>query len=134
MTGDGRVVLVDSRPDCHPTPFDLPLSLVLGKMPQKVYHFTTPPRVLTPLVLPLTTTSTSTTSVGQVDSSNSQTTGATTTSPLTVKAVLCRVLRLVDVGSKRFLTNKVTKTNHLPVLSTYLYLYLLLYLPTIYFT
>ena len=37
VTGDGRVVLVDTHPDgSHPTPFDMPLSLVLGKMPQKV--------------------------------------------------------------------------------------------------
>jgi len=53
---------------------------VLGKMPQKTYHFTTPPAVARPLALP---------------------------AGVTVRAVLDRVLRLVDVGSKRFLTNKV---------------------------
>ena len=106
-------------------------------MPQKVYQFTTPPRVLTPLVLPSTTTTSTSTSgnagAGQVDSSNSQSTGATTTSPLTVKAVLCRVLRLVDVGSKRFLTNKVTQTNHPShYLSSYIPAYIPTYLPLIY--
>ena len=103
VTGDGRVMLVDTRADgSHPTPFDLPLSLVLGKMPQKVYHFTTPPRVLTPLVLP--------TIVTNGGGESSQTDSTTTSSPLTVRSVLCRVLRLVDVGSKRFLTNKVDRS------------------------
>lgn len=34
------------------TPFDLPLSLVLGKMPQKVFHLRNPERQLTEFVLP----------------------------------------------------------------------------------
>jgi hypothetical protein len=62
------------------TPFNLPLSLVLGKMPQKEYLFDTVKRVLTPLFLPV---------------------------DVTPAAALSRVLRLLDVGSKRFLTNKV---------------------------
>jgi phosphoribosylformylglycinamidine synthase len=74
------VVVVDTDGS---TPFDLPLSLVLGKMPQKEYHFTTPPKVARPLTLP---------------------------ADLTVVQALDRVLRLVDVGSKRFLTNKVRYT------------------------
>ena len=49
-------------------------------MPQKTYHFATPPAMARPLTLP---------------------------AGVTVRAVLDRVLRLVDVGSKRFLTNKV---------------------------
>ena len=82
VTADGRVILVDSlKPGS--VPFDLPLSLVLGKMPQKEYSFTTPKAVSAPLDLPVEYLE----DVG--------------------KAVK-RVLRLVDVGSKRFLTNKVT--------------------------
>ena len=149
----------------HPTPFDLPLSLVLGRMPQKVsaphqsprdvpsphiyttivrchintrrqptlpdptsltlptlpylvclsmshmhqvYHFTTPPRVLTPLVLPPTVTTGATSSPGDGGSGSvSGSSGGGGSSPLSVRSVLGRVLRLVDVGSKRFLTNKV---------------------------
>ena len=64
------------------TVFDLPLSLVLGKMPQKSFTFNTPQSTLLPLTLP---------------------------AGITVPDVLDRVLRLVDVGSKRFLTNKVAK-------------------------
>jgi hypothetical protein len=64
--------------------FDLPLSLVLGKMPQKTFTFTSPEKTLLPLNLP---------------------------ENITVMEVLERVLRLVDVGSKRFLTNKVINTH-----------------------
>ena len=109
VTGDGRVVLVDTHPDCsHPTPFDLPLSLVLGKMPQKVYRFTTPPKVLNPLLLPQTITTGG--DNGPVDEQTSQKSNSSTTTRLSVRSVLCRVLRLVDVGSKRFLTNKVDRS------------------------
>jgi phosphoribosylformylglycinamidine synthase len=62
-------------------PFNLPLSMVLGKMPQKEYKFTTPVNILNPLILPQDST---------------------------VFSVLERVLQLMDVGSKRFLTNKVS--------------------------
>ena len=65
------------------TPFDLPLSLVLGKMPQKVFEFITVPGVLVPFVLPESET---------------------------IKSALVRVLKLLDVGSKRFLTNKVDRS------------------------
>ena len=44
-----QVVVVDSDGS---VPFDLPLSMVLGKMPQKVYTFTTPASTLVPLTLP----------------------------------------------------------------------------------
>eukprot|EP01032_Pedospumella_encystans_P013082 gene13082-15084_t len=69
------------------TPVDLPLSLVLGKMPQKHFHLTSPANVTvynTPaLCLP---------------------------ADMTVTDALHRVLQLVDVGSKRFLTNKVDRS------------------------
>ena len=82
VTGDGRVTVSDSRfPDSKP--FDLPLSLVLGKMPQKIFRFTSPVPQLQPLHLP---------------------------DGLAVPAALDRVMRLLDVGSKRFLTNKVDRS------------------------
>ena len=104
MTGDGRVLAVDSRDGS--VPFDLPLSLVLGKMPQKEFRFSTPQRTLLPLRLP---------------------------EDVSLDMALERVLRLLDgiyvcvvvhlfksqyeycvcmyvVGSKRFLTNKVDRS------------------------
>lgn len=50
VTDDGRVVVHDSKDGT--TPFDLPLSLVLGDLPQKVYTMETAPRVLKPLEIP----------------------------------------------------------------------------------
>ena len=50
VTGDGIVLVKDSIDNS--TPFALPLSLVLGKMPQKSFKFDTVPRVLRPLTLP----------------------------------------------------------------------------------
>ena len=81
VTGDGVVVVEDSTDGS--TPFALPLSLVLGKMPQKTFHFTSPAKVLRPLALP---------------------------EGLTINDALDRVLKLLDVGSKRFLTNKVDRS------------------------
>lgn len=80
ITGDGRVTALDGD---GATPFDLPLSLVLGKMPQKEYTFNTPPTKVYPLRVP---------------------------PDVTVATALDRVLRLVDVGSKRWLTNKVDRS------------------------
>jgi len=83
ITGDGKIVVKDSRDNSAPV--DLPLDLVLGKMPQKTFDmkrtYTTPPRALS---LP---------------------------TDLTVESALTRgVLRLVAVCSKRFLTNKVDRS------------------------
>lgn len=80
ITGDGRVTAVDETGE---TPFDLPLSLVLGKMPQKEYTFDTPLTKLHSLRVPV---------------------------DISVATALDRVLRLVDVGSKRWLTNKVDRS------------------------
>jgi phosphoribosylformylglycinamidine synthase len=80
VTGDGCVVAVAADGS---TPFYMPLSLVLGKMPQKEFYFSTPTRTLFPLHFP---------------------------GDITAAAALDRVLRLVDVGSKRFLTNKVDRS------------------------
>lgn len=81
VTGDGRVVLLDSADGT--TPVDLDLDAVLGKMPQKTFTSTRAPPLSAPLALP-----------PGVD----------------VPAALDRVLRLLSVGSKRFLTNKVDRS------------------------
>ncbi|HTF99934.1 MAG TPA: phosphoribosylformylglycinamidine synthase [Nitrospirota bacterium] len=81
VTGDGRLVLHDSRDDT--TPENLELSKVLGDMPQKVFKLDRRATAVRPLVLP---------------------------SGLTVRSALERVLRLISVGSKRFLTNKVDRS------------------------
>jgi phosphoribosylformylglycinamidine synthase len=81
VTSSGRVVVHDN--ETNTTPFDLPLSLVLGKMPQKTFSFQTIPPTLIPLSLP---------------------------ADITIMNALDRVLRLLDVGSKRFLTNKVDRS------------------------
>jgi phosphoribosylformylglycinamidine synthase len=82
VTGDGQIVVKDSRDNS--TPVDLPLEKVLGKMPQKVF-----------------------TSKRLVSSSRAFELPAS----LTVESALTSgVLRLVSVGSKRFLTNKVDRS------------------------
>ena len=62
---------------------DLPLDIVLGKMPAKVYNLERTPQVLPPLQLP---------------------------EHLSVLDALDRVLRLPSVGSEQFLTNKVDRS------------------------
>jgi phosphoribosylformylglycinamidine synthase len=87
ITGDGRVVLTDSEATTPETarPVDLDLQLVLADMPQKTFESTRQKvaGLLKPLELP---------------------------AGLTVADALDRVLRLVSVGSKRFLTNKVDRS------------------------
>lgn len=81
ITGDGYIVIHDEVDDT--TPVNLELSKVLGAMPRKTFHLERVPRVLKPLRLPEQTT------------------------PM---EVLHSVLRLLSVGSKRFLTNKVDRS------------------------
>ena len=81
ITGDGKIVLYDSTNDS--TPVDMELDAILGDMPQKTFVFTVAPKELCPLELP---------------------------DGLTVRAALDRVLRLLAVGSKRFLTTKVDRS------------------------
>jgi len=81
VTGDGRVVVKDSRNGS--TPVDLPLELVLGKMPQKTFVDAKEEVALKGLELP--------TGVG-------------------VQGCLGRVLKLLSVGSKRFLVHKVDRS------------------------
>ncbi len=80
VTGDGRVVVYDETTDS--TPVDLDLDMVLGDMPRKVFELERIPPKLEPLRLP---------------------------ADLTIKEGLDRVLRLLSVGSKRFLTTKVDR-------------------------
>ncbi|XP_055450276.1 phosphoribosylformylglycinamidine synthase [Psammomys obesus] len=96
ITGDKRIMLVDDR-ECPvgksgqgdapltppPTPVDLDLDWVLGKMPQKEFFLQRKPPVLQPLALP---------------------------PELSVRQALDRVLRLPAVASKRYLTNKVDRS------------------------
>jgi phosphoribosylformylglycinamidine synthase len=81
ITGDGYAVLHDETNGS--TPVNLPLDKILGSMPQKTFKLERRERTLLPLELP---------------------------AGLTVRDALERVLRLVSVGSKRFLTNKVDRS------------------------
>jgi phosphoribosylformylglycinamidine synthase len=80
VTGDGKVVLHDAVDDS--TPVNLDLDTVLGHMPQKTFELAHIAPKLEPLRLP---------------------------AGLTIRDALERVLRLVSVGSKRFLTTKVDR-------------------------
>ncbi len=81
VTGDGYIVLYDSKDGS--TPVNLPLERVLGKMPQKTFHLERTEEVRTPLQIP---------------------------DGISVMDALERVLRVLSVGSKRFLTNKVDRS------------------------
>jgi phosphoribosylformylglycinamidine synthase len=81
ITGDGYVVLHDETDGS--TPVNLELAKVLGDMPQKTFTLDRKQDLLRPVVLP---------------------------QDLTVRQALDRVLRLLSVGSKRFLTNKVDRS------------------------
>jgi len=80
VTGDGRIVLHDEWDGSNPV--DLELEDVLGDMPQKTFRMERVPLRPQPLTLP---------------------------QDLTVREALNWVLRLLSVGSKRFLTNKVDR-------------------------
>ena len=80
VTGDLRFVLHDAKDDT--TPVDIELPVLLGEIPQKTFFDNRKPFAAQPLALP---------------------------AGLTVAAALSDVLRLVSVGSKRFLTSKVDR-------------------------
>ncbi len=80
VTGDLRFVLHDENDDT--TPVDIELPVLLGNIPQKTFVDRRKTFVAEPLKLP---------------------------AELSVAGALHRVLRLVSVGSKRFLTNKVDR-------------------------
>jgi phosphoribosylformylglycinamidine synthase len=81
ISGDGYIVLHDETDGS--TPVNLQLDKVLGDMPQKTFRLERVKRIRKPLELP---------------------------AGLTVREALDRVLRLVSVGSKRFLANKVDRS------------------------
>jgi len=81
MTGDGYIVLHDETDGS--TPVNLHLDKILGDMPRKVFQLNRVKRQREPLELP---------------------------EGLSVRDALDRVLRLVSVGSKRFLANKVDRS------------------------
>ena len=81
ITGDGYIVLHDETDGS--TPVNLELSKVLGEMPQKIFDIERIKLRLEVLRLP---------------------------EDIALKEALKRVLRLVSVGSKRFLTNKVDRS------------------------
>jgi phosphoribosylformylglycinamidine synthase len=80
ITGDGRIIVHDERDGS--TPVDLALADVLGDMPRKRFSDRRAAPASAPLILP---------------------------PGLTVRNALERVLRLLSVGSKRFLTTKVDR-------------------------
>ena len=80
VTGDLRFVVSDAWNDT--TPVDIELDALLGSIPQKTFTDTRMTPQLAPLELP---------------------------AQLSVREALHRVLRLLSVGSKRFLTNKVDR-------------------------
>ena len=81
VTGDGKMVLLDAQN--NKAAFDLPLSAVLGKMPQKTFTSHKFHPLGAKLRLP---------------------------KAITLEAVLERVLRHLSVGSKRFLTTKIDRS------------------------
>lgn len=81
ITGDGYVVLYDKVSDSAPV--NMPLEKILGDMPQKQFYLNQSPFITEPLRLP---------------------------DDLSIRDALERVLRLLSVGSKRFLTNKVDRS------------------------
>ncbi|CAM9146490.1 unnamed protein product [Scytosiphon promiscuus] len=95
VSGDGRVTVKDSRDGS--VPYDLPLKEVLGDLPQKTFTDDSVPIKSSPLEVPPTPATT--------DGSNGDVGG----NPAAM-AALDRVLRLLQVGSKRFLTNKVDRS------------------------
>ena len=80
VTGDLRFLVHDSQDDS--TPVDIGIKELLGNIPQKTFNDNRSVPALSPFVPP---------------------------GGLTVREALDRVLRLVSVGSKRFLTNKVDR-------------------------
>jgi phosphoribosylformylglycinamidine synthase len=81
VTGDGKVVLHDSHNGKNAV--DLPLSAVLGKMPQKTFKSEKFHSLGSKLYLP---------------------------KAITLESMLNRVLRHLSVGSKRFLTTKIDRS------------------------
>ncbi|MBI5188172.1 MAG: phosphoribosylformylglycinamidine synthase [Nitrospirae bacterium] len=91
ITGDGYIVLHDETDGG--TPVNLDLEKILGAMPQKTFHLDRIPSKNQPLTFPWDLT----------ENKDSFTRHY-------IKDALERVLHLLSVGSKRFLTNKVDRS------------------------
>jgi len=94
ITGDGYIVLYDELDGS--TPVNLNLEKVLGDMPQKTFNLERIPMKTQPLKLP-----------SQLEEVAA---GFSLRNNAPIKDALDRVLRLVSVGSKRFLTSKVDRS------------------------
>lgn len=81
ITGDGKIMVHDSKTKQNVV--DLNLKQIFSQVPQKTFSYKTEPQKLRPLALPKL---------------------------LTINEALERVLRLLAVGSKRFLTTKVDRS------------------------
>ena len=97
VTGDGRVVVTDNKStdvdaDKADPVFDLPLELVLGKLPQKKYSFDSWKAVTPTFAIPI------------------EDGGGMAGARDALLGHLKDVLRLPSVGSKRFLTTKVDRS------------------------
>jgi len=92
ITGDGLIVLYDETDGS--TPVNLNLEKVLGHMPQKTFNLQRIPIKTQPLKFPW----------------DFPTDNCSLFTDNCLKEALDRVLRLLSVGSKRFLTNKVDRS------------------------
>ncbi|CAM9371456.1 unnamed protein product [Pylaiella littoralis] len=102
VSGDGRLTVKDSRDGS--VPYDLPLKEVLGDLPQKTFTDVSVPMKSSPLEIPPPPKQ------QQDDAAeNAGGDGKGQGNPAAM-AALDRVLRLLQVGSKRFLTNKVDRS------------------------
>ncbi|MBI5408434.1 MAG: phosphoribosylformylglycinamidine synthase, partial [Nitrospirae bacterium] len=95
ITGDGHIVLYDEADGS--TPVNLDLKKILGEMPQKTFNLQRLPITNQPLTFPW--------DLADEDSRHSS-----LVTRHYFRDALERVLRLVSVGSKRFLTNKVDRS------------------------
>jgi phosphoribosylformylglycinamidine synthase len=93
ITGDGRMVVETNAQDAakNEIAVDVPLDKVLGKMPQKVFELNSEPNTLKPLTADVT-------GEGQHFENNC------------MRDEVAKLFSLLDVGSKRFLTNKVDRS------------------------
>jgi len=81
ITGDGKIVVYDSKTKQNVV--NLNLKQIFSQVPQKTFEYKTEPQKLAALKIPM---------------------------GLTISEALTRVLRLLAVGSKRFLTTKVDRS------------------------
>jgi phosphoribosylformylglycinamidine synthase len=105
ITGDGYIVLYDDTDGS--TPVNLDLKKILGEMPQKTFHLERIHLKTHPLRFPWYTDRENS-SIAQCLPTGQA--GAVSSKQRHVRDAIERVLSLVSVGSKRFLTNKVDRS------------------------